>query len=422
MYFWNNKASLLLSRTDFFRLTTNDIRENTEQILQEIRDVRQNESARDFILQRFLANSESYTETVREQSTVAGDDTFSMYQTSEPEAMPTRIPSVTTPTDLPSQNSLQTTQQGVLDNEGVEPNILRSDMFLASERDIESSNISRVVVFAFSPDNRNIVTGDDAGYIENFDLISLKPLHRIHAHNHEIRNLAFSPDGKHLASNDRNFINIWDGISGTILLALFWNGVQSLGFSINGTLLSATERGLTQVWDTKTGTCKAQREGIGHKLDVSADGTRMVCVYSRETNPPGMLSVRNTEDLTVRQVCTHVTSNEAVAISSHGTWFAYRPRGEALHVHRTSDVWTRDIYLSSMLGTILSMVFFEGRSWLACCFSSGSLVIYDFTTGDEVRKYDLEFTVYRLRVSVDGKWLVAITIDHKMKIWSIMEL
>src|SRR5262249_26820922 len=76
--------------------------------------------------------------------------------------------------------------------------------------------------------------------------------HILSGHNKAITGLAFSPDGKLLASaGDDPVVRIWDSMTGQLLkqLPYFHSGGSKLAFSADGMKLAAAAEGAVQIWD-----------------------------------------------------------------------------------------------------------------------------------------------------------------------------
>jgi WD40 repeat protein len=109
---------------------------------------------------------------------------------------------------------------------------------------------------ALNRDNHTLALGIGQT-IELWDLHKRECLRRIAAHRDWVRALAFSPDGKYLASggNDHD-VCIWNVADGERLYVLrghqMW--VNDVGFSSDGRLLASSgEDGVVQLWDPRQG-------------------------------------------------------------------------------------------------------------------------------------------------------------------------
>ena len=104
--------------------------------------------------------------------------------------------------------------------------------------------------------------------------------------------MAFSPDGKTLATASWDGIKLWDVAtrrSTAILEETPYGGVKSMAFSPDGTLATGSEDGTITLWDVATGN-SATLEGHGHRWDVT----------SVAFSPDGTLLASGSEDETVK--------------------------------------------------------------------------------------------------------------------------
>ena len=130
-----------------------------------------------------------------------------------------------------------------------------------------AGNISGVTSMAFSPDGKILASGNADYDIFLWDLETDKPLGKpLRGHIGLVKNLAFSPDGKTLASgSDDSTVILWDVRTQQPLgkpLAAHANGVSSLAFSPDGHMLASG--GIDQailLWDVKT------KQPRGHALE-----------------------------------------------------------------------------------------------------------------------------------------------------------
>jgi WD40 repeat protein len=146
-----------------------------------------------------------------------------------------------------------------------------------------------IYTLAFAPGGQRLaLVDDDGGPVEVWDVAAgLKRL-ALRGHTGQVFSLAFSPDGRCLASVDAGAVTIWDATTGEALRTLrgpTWIGravlleCRGVAFSPDGRrLASASEEGIT-VWNATTG--QELLRLYGHDRDVqslsfSADGRRLL--------------------------------------------------------------------------------------------------------------------------------------------------
>lgn len=134
-----------------------------------------------------------------------------------------------------------------------------------------STNVNLVTALTFSPDGTTLACADGPK-IYLFDGVNGEILRTLRGHTDKIITLAFSPDGKMLASSGwDDTIHLWDPHSGHHIHTFkgHTSGVRKASFSPDGeTLVSGSEDGTIRFWDTST---KQQRFSIsGHWHDIEA--------------------------------------------------------------------------------------------------------------------------------------------------------
>ncbi|HRQ37127.1 MAG TPA: TIR domain-containing protein [Chloroflexota bacterium] len=112
---------------------------------------------------------------------------------------------------------------------------------------------SRVSDIIFTPDGNHFVTAEDHGRVQFYNS-STGEAENLFPHNEAVYTLAFSADGRYLATGTDNAARVWNVNTGRLEADLFHNRpVRSLAFSPNSNfLLTGSEDGNLRIWELGT--------------------------------------------------------------------------------------------------------------------------------------------------------------------------
>ena len=196
----------------------------------------------------------------------------------------------------------------------------------------------KVMAVAFSPDGKTLATGGADRTIKLVDVETLKVRATLEGHVDAVGSLAFSPDGSTLVSAgwDR-VVRFWDPVSGKEsgrLASRHPEEIRSLAFSPDGSVLATgCADWKVRLWDVATKTERAVLEG--HR------GT----VYSVAISPDGSVLATGSGDQTVKlwNLATGKLEATLIGHESGVTSVAFTPDGEALASAGRDDalrIWT----------------------------------------------------------------------------------
>jgi WD40 repeat protein/serine/threonine protein kinase len=278
---------------------------------------------------------------------------------------------------------------------------------------------------AFSPDGRRLASASWDQTVKVWDAASGQELLTLKGHTNGVESVAFSPDGKRLASaSDDGVLEVWDGATGEGILTFkgHTNGVNAVAFSPDGKrLASASEDGTVKVWDAWSGQETLALKG--HEEDV----------YCVAFSPDGKRLASAGVDQTVK-VWDATTGKELLNLKGHTNWIAsvaFSPDGKRLASagwQQTVKVWdtTSGQEVLTLRGHpnaygINAVAFSPDGKHLASASHDQTVKVWDATDGHEMLTLKGHTdAVSSVAFSPDGKRLASASNDGTVKVWDAM--
>ncbi len=282
----------------------------------------------------------------------------------------------------------------------------------------------------FSPDGKTLVSTDGGSAIRFWDVQGQKQAGIIDGFTRTSEllsySLAFSPDGKMLASKSWDTVNFWDVQEQKTMGRLeedsvgWYLGLNSIAFSPDGKILASINGKEIYLYDIQT----QERTGIlkGHTMTIS----------SIAFTPDGKILVSSgNQDRTVR--LWDVAEQKELGVLGNDSWahtVAISPDGKtiaaAIGDERLIRLWDTNTQkeigvLEDPAAAAFSVAFSPDGETIASCNQHGIIRIWDYKKQRLIDEFQAPIDSRIIIFSPDGKWLVSLWDDGIALVWDVAE-
>ncbi|MEW6607351.1 MAG: restriction endonuclease [bacterium] len=275
-------------------------------------------------------------------------------------------------------------KEAVLKNANLNNTILKeADFSYADLEGVHLEEMGEVECVAFSKDGKYLASASKNNTVKVWEVAKLKEITTLKGHTGYVFSVAFSPDGRYLASASRDkTIKVWDvaKLKEITILKGHTESVFSITFSPDGRYLaSASKDNTVKVWD-----------------------------------------VAKLKEITTLKGHTNVVIN--VAFSQDSRYLASASRDKTIKVWdivKLKEITT----LKGHTGSVYSVAFSQDGRYLASGSEDNTVKVWDAAKLKEITTLKGHINlVWSVAFSPNGKYLASASWDNTVKVWDVAKL
>jgi RNA polymerase sigma factor (sigma-70 family) len=273
---------------------------------------------------------------------------------------------------------------------------------------------------AFSPDGKMVASGSLDRTVRLWGVASGKEIRTLKGHQGTVLSVAFSSDSKTVVSGDRDdTVRLWEAASGKEIRTLkgHQGEVEHMAFSSDGkTVASAGQNGSVCLWEMASGKEICTLKGHKGKVQsVAFSPNGKTVVSGGEDNTVRLWDVASGKEIRNLQGRHELVSS--VVFSSDGKTVASAEGGDVRLLEAATGKEIRS--LNGDQAMVWSVAFSSDGKIVASGGCDGNFHLWEVATGKKIRTLQGYQTVQSVALSPDGKTVASAGWDNTVCLWEV---